>query len=212
MRLLPAGEAALLIELPSPDDVLPLVAGLQQHRLAAVTDLVPAERTILVGFDPAVLGAGQVADWVRSATPRPVAGTGSAAVDLDVEYDGEDLEEVAGQLGISTGDVVRAHTQAAWTVAFSGFAPGFAYLRPPDGRLTVTRRDSPRPRVPAGSVALAAGYCGVYPRASPGGWQLIGHTDALLWDVSRWDDAGRSPALLQPGMQVRFHAIGGGTR
>jgi KipI family sensor histidine kinase inhibitor len=207
MLLLPAGEAAILIELPASGDVLPLAAGLQQFRLPAVLDLVPAERTILVGFDPAVISAEQVCQWVRSTKPAEKAETGSGTVELEVRYDGVDLPEVADQLGITVADVVQAHTEVAWTVAFGGFAPGFAYLRPPDGRLAVRRRDSPRPRVPAGSVALAAGYAGVYPRASPGGWQLIGRTGAVLWDASRWDDSRRSPALLQPGMLVRFKAI-----
>ena len=206
MRLLPAGEAAILVELPAADDVLRLTAGLHQDRPSAVTDVVPAERTILVAFDPAVLSADQVARWIRAAPSVAHAETGSGAVDIEVHYDGEDLAGVAGQLGLGVADVIRAHTEVLWTVAFSGFVPGFAYLRPPDDRLFVGRRDSPRTRVPAGSVALAAGYAGIYPRSSPGGWQLIGRTDAVLWDAGRWDDAGESPALLQPGMHVRFRA------
>lgn len=204
MRLLPAGAAAILIELPTDDDVLAWVAGLERHRLPAVTDLVPAETTILVGFDPARASAAVIAEWIRATQPIGTGSMHSDQVELDVRYDGEDLPDVAAALGISVADVVRAHTEVAWTVAFSGFAPGFAYLRPPDGRLAVARRDSPRPRIPAGSVALAAGYSGIYPRSSPGGWQLIGHTGAVLWDANRWDDDGRSPALLRPGMQVRF--------
>lgn len=206
MRLLPAGEAAILVELPAAADVLPLAAGLQQQRPAAVTDLVPAERTVLVGFDPAVVSADQIARWIRGTPALARAETASGAVELEVRYDGDDLPGVAEQLGMSVEDVILAHTEVTWTVAFSGFVPGFAYLRPPDDRLFVTRRDSPRARVPAGSVALAAGYAGVYPRASPGGWQLIGRTDATLWDPSRWDE-GHSPALLQPGMPVRFTAV-----
>jgi KipI family sensor histidine kinase inhibitor len=199
VRLLPAGEAAILVELPHPDDVLPLTAGLASDRLAAVTDLVPAERTVLVAFDPALAAADQVAHWIRGTAPIVLQGAAGGLVTIEVRYDGPDLADVAGLLGLSTAEVIAQHTGTVWTVAFSGFAPGFAYLRPPDGRLTVPRRDTARPRVPAGSVALAAGYTGIYPRPSPGGWRLIGTTS-----VSLWTPDAAPPALLTPGTQVRF--------
>jgi KipI family sensor histidine kinase inhibitor len=100
-------------------------------------------------------------------------------------------------------EVVVAHTQTPWRVAFAGFAPGFAYLAGGDSRLRVPRRSEPRTTVPAGSVGLAGEFSAVYPRASPGGWQLLGHTDATLWDVER-----QPPALLQPGSAVRFVDVG----
>ncbi|MFB2583880.1 5-oxoprolinase subunit B family protein [Herbiconiux liukaitaii] len=120
-------------------------------------------------------------------------------VEIRVRYDGPDLEEVARLSGLSVDEVIAAHTRSTWSAAFIGFAPGFAYLTGDDRRLDVPRRSTPRPAVPAGSVALAAGYCGIYPRESPGGWHLIGTTDAVLWDASR-----EQPALLAPGTEVRF--------
>lgn len=120
-------------------------------------------------------------------------------VDIVVRYDGPDLDEVAELTGLSPQEVVAAHTQTLWQVAFSGFSPGFAYLAGGDDRLRVPRRREPRTSVAAGSVGLAGEFSAVYPRSSPGGWQLLGHTDAILWDVDR-----NPPALLQPGSAVRF--------
>jgi KipI family sensor histidine kinase inhibitor len=116
-----------------------------------------------------------------------------------VVYDGPDLADVASHTGLSEEAIVSAHTGTPWTVAFGGFAPGFAYLVGGDERLAVPRRDSPRTSVPAGSVGLAGEYSGVYPRSSPGGWQLIGRTDTVMFDVDR-----DPPALLAPGSLVRF--------
>ena len=104
--------------------------------------------------------------------------------------------------GLTAGEVIEAHTRTPWRVGFSGFAPGFAYLVDGDPRLAVPRRSEPRTSVPAGSVGLAGEFSAVYPRRSPGGWQLIGHTDAVLWDLERPD-----PALLTRGMRVRFRAV-----
>jgi biotin-dependent carboxylase-like uncharacterized protein len=120
-------------------------------------------------------------------------------VEVPVHYDGDDLEEVAALTGLTPAEVVAAHTGRPWQVGFVGFAPGFAYLVDGDPRLRVPRRSSPRPRVPAGAVGLADEYSGVYPRSSPGGWQLLGHTDVALWDLDR-----DPPALLRPGLRVRF--------
>jgi KipI family sensor histidine kinase inhibitor len=120
---------------------------------------------------------------------------------IDVVYDGVDLAAVAGHLGMTVEEVVDAHTRTPWRVGFCGFAPGFAYLIDGDPRLSVPRRAEPRSRVPAGSVGLAGAFSGVYPRDSPGGWQLIGRTDAVLWDINR-----AQPALLTPGTWVQFRA------
>jgi KipI family sensor histidine kinase inhibitor len=120
---------------------------------------------------------------------------------IDVVYDGADLAEVADRTGLTTAQVINAHTATPWQVGFGGFAPGFAYLVGGDPRLAVPRRSEPRSSVPAGAVGLAGEFTGIYPRRSPGGWQLIGHTDVVLWDIDR-----PNPALLTPGMWVQFRA------
>jgi KipI family sensor histidine kinase inhibitor len=214
VRLLRAGDAALLAELSpgTPRAVLALRARLDATRPPGVVDLVPAEGTLLVTFDPDAVRRDEVAAWVRAApasgAPRAAGGAGlieEEPVEIAVTYDGEDLAEVGRLTGLGEAGVVAAHTGTRWRVAFTGFVPGFGYLVPDDPdepgerRLEVPRRDSPRPRVPAGAVALAAGYTGVYPRPSPGGWQLLGRTDAAVWD-SRRDP----PALLRPGVLVGF--------
>jgi len=121
------------------------------------------------------------------------------AVEILVHYDGPDLDEVCELTGLTRAEVVAAHTQTPWRVAFAGFSPGFAYLFGGDSRLQVPRRNEPRTSVPAGSVGLAGEFSAVYPRSSPGGWQLLGHTEAILWDVGH-----QPPALLQPGSLVQF--------
>jgi KipI family sensor histidine kinase inhibitor len=207
VRVLAMGDAAILLE---PDDAraaLGLAVALRRGAPPGIEDVVPAERSVLVRF-AAPLSAAEVARWARSVAARPAEPVGGGRVELDVAYDGADLAEVGRLTGLGAPGVVEAHTGQEWVVAFSGFAPGFGYLRPSpssDDRgagarlAAVPRRDEPRARVPAGAVAVAAGYSGVYPRASPGGWQLIGRTDAALWDAER-----NPPALLPPGVRVRF--------
>ncbi|SFT51899.1 sensor histidine kinase inhibitor, KipI family [Geodermatophilus amargosae] len=202
MRVLPSGSTALLVELADLDEVLALYAALEEDRPAGVVDLVPAARTVLVVTDPAVTTLDAVEAAVRRTTPRPGRRDTAEQVEVPVVYDGEDLDDVAAHLGVDPGEVVRRHTGTEWTVAFSGFAPGFGYLTPADGAWDLPRRPSPRTRVPAGSVALAGGFTGVYPRESPGGWQLVGRTDVAVFDLSR-DPA----ALLRPGVRVRFVAV-----
>ncbi|MGY1605696.1 MULTISPECIES: 5-oxoprolinase subunit B family protein [unclassified Geodermatophilus] len=199
MRVLPSGSTALLVELDGLDEVLGLYAALEEDRPAGVVDLVPAARTVLVVTDPAVTTPEAVEAAVRRTRPRPGRGPAGELVELPVVYDGADLGDVAAHLGVDPGEVVRRHTGTDWTVAFSGFAPGFGYLTPADGGWDLPRRASPRTRVPAGSVALAGGFTGVYPRESPGGWQLVGRTDVAVFDLAR-DPA----ALLRPGVRVRF--------
>lgn len=138
-----------------------------------------------------------------SAAETTEAGPLEEVLEIDVVYDGPDLAVVARHTGLTVPEVIAAHTGRPWTVGFTGFAPGFGYLVDGDPRLTVPRLADPRPRVPAGSVALAGGYSGIYPTASPGGWQLIGRTSAVLWDSDR-----RPPALLRPGLRLRFRAVG----
>lgn len=217
MRLLPSGSRGVLVELDDLRQVLDLHARLQQAALPGVVDLVPAARTVLLVLDPAVTAAADVAAAVRTLTaPGPVQKDREPrdrepseaeplvlevpVLEVPVVYDGQDLDEVGGLTGWGADGVVARHTATTWTVAFSGFAPGFCYAVADDGPVwQVPRRHEPRTRVPAGSVALADGWTGVYPTASPGGWQLVGRTTTTVWDLDR-----DPPALLRPGVRVRF--------
>lgn len=204
------GDRALLLEFDSTAEVLTWSDAIRDAGLPGVLDIVPAARTVLLKLaGPRYqaptrqrLASLRVTD--AAALTPPVDGRADRT--LDVVYDGPDLDEVARLTGLTTDQVVAAHTGRMWRVAFGGFAPGFAYLVGGDPRLQVPRRAEPRTKVPAGAVGLAGEFSGVYPRESPGGWQLIGHTaegQAALWDINRDD-----PALLTAGMWVRFRAVG----
>lgn len=203
MRTRPAGPRALLLECDTAGEVAAWHAELTRMRAAATltaTDLVPAARTLLLdGLDDPVA----VADTLAGRTPEPpgTAAEESPLLELPCRYDGPDLADVAAHWGVPVDEVVRLHTGTEFRVAFCGFSPGFGYLTGLPADRAVPRRDSPRPRVPAGSVGLAGEYSGVYPGESPGGWQLIGRTDRVLFDVS-----ADPPALLTPGRRVRFVA------
>ncbi|MCA4134157.1 5-oxoprolinase subunit PxpB [Arthrobacter sp. M4] len=205
LRILGCGDAAFLAEFPNLDSVLAHYRGLTKGGPAAgslpagVIDVVPAARTILVTFNPSVIEGAAVHHWIRSTPPERSGAPVGSEVQIEVRYGGPDLSDVAHHLGVSEAQVVNLHTGSAWTAAFSGFAPGFVYLVTDHARLHVPRRSNPRTTVPAGAVGLAGEFSGVYPRQSPGGWQLIGTTTAVLWDASR-----REPALIQPGDTVRF--------
>lgn len=199
MRLLPCADSGLLVELADLDEVLALYAELDETRPDGVVDLVPAARTLLLRIDPTRTDVGQVAHAVRRAELRPGARPDAGHLEVPVTYDGEDLADVGRITGLGERGVIEAHTGQEWTVAFCGFSPGFGYLVGTDDRLHVPRRSTPRTRVPAGAVALAGEFAGVYPRESPGGWQLIGHTQVQSWDLDR-----DPPALLVPGVRVRF--------
>lgn len=203
MRLLPSGSTALLVEVADLAAVLALHAALSADPPPGVVDIVPAARTVLLVTDPATTSLAAVADAVRATRPVPGARTGGDAVELPVHYDGADLAELAALLDLSPQALVRRHTAGEWTVAFCGFAPGFGYLVQPGGDWDVPRRATPRTRVPPGSVALAGEFSGVYPRESPGGWQLIGRTDVAVFDLQR-----EPAALLRPGARVRFVEAG----
>lgn len=206
-RLLPSGEAALLVECDDLDEVLALHDALAAERRPGVVELVPAARTVLVAVDPAVLPLESLETWLRrvrveGAGPADAIAPGEAVV--PVVYDGDDLDETAELLGVSPETLVARHLAASWRVAFGGFAPGFGYLVSDDWPFDVPRLGAPRARVPAGAVALAGGFAGIYPRQSPGGWRLIGRTDAVLWDAARAE-----PAMLAPGRLVRFERVTG---
>lgn len=197
----PFGDRALLAEVGDTDEVLALAASIDAARWPEVVDVVPAERTVLVvtrpGADLSALAQRLAAvRGVRTAGPEPET---AEVVTVPVHYDGPDLAEVAALTGLSERAVVAAHVGSSWRVAFTGFTPGFGYLVGGDRRLRVPRRDRPRTAVPAGAVGLADAYSGIYPRSSPGGWQLIGRTEAPLWRIDR-----DPPALLRPGGRVRF--------
>ncbi|GGW65839.1 MULTISPECIES: 5-oxoprolinase subunit B family protein [Streptomyces] len=204
MRVLPVGEDALLVEVASGEDAQALHAELLRRRAEgslSVREIVPAARTVLLD------GLADPARWaaeLTGASVPPAPSRTGAAIELAVRYDGPDLADVAAHWGVSAQEVVRIHAATEFRVAFCGFAPGFGYLTGLPPRYDVPRRATPRTAVPAGSVALAGPYTGVYPRSSPGGWQLIGTTRAVLWDHARVP-----AALLTPGTRVRFVAVDG---
>lgn len=207
------GDAAVSVR---PREVEALDANAQVHRLAArvrrarldgVRDVVPGMRELVVHIEPLRCDIDVVAgalcgdqDDVRQA----VDSSSTRLVEIPVIYGGEegpDLEAVAAVCGLTADEVCRRHAAREYVVCFVGFLPGFPYLGPLDPSLRVTRRATPRPRVPPGAVAIAGEYTGVYPWPSPGGWHLIGRTDVSLFDVS-----ATPPARVLPGDRVRFVA------
>ncbi|WP_454113753.1 5-oxoprolinase subunit B/C family protein [Microbacterium maritypicum] len=200
MRIRTASDHALLVEADDLDEAMRL--NLAWEGIPGIVERIPGARTVLVRFDPLRVSASDLAA-AFAATPIDTAHLpGTGEVTVPVRYDGEDLEEAASLLGVTAEELVNRHLAAHWRVAFSGFAPGFGYVVSSDPLFDVPRRASPRTRVPAGSVALAGEFTGVYPRESPGGWQLIGRTDAAMWDIDR-----DPPALLSPGTAVRFERV-----
>ena len=222
-RLLPYGDHALLVEVGAPD------AGARHHAVTAVAgalrtaaqpptamiDVVPADATVLVTFATPQADQAATRAWVSAVAEgvlsqvdlgpdRSAPGRTDQDLVIPVVYDGPDLPDVARHTGLSVAEVVRAHREVPWTVAFCGFTPGFGYLVGGDPRLAVPRRLDPRTAVPAGAVGLAGDYCGIYPQRSPGGWQIIGRTDLPMFDPDRAE-----PALLRPGRTVRFVEVAG---
>jgi KipI family sensor histidine kinase inhibitor len=204
VRLRTAGERGLLVEVEELETVHRLHAALRQLDPPGVVELVPGYRTVLIVADPERAG---VLDELAAGLPGlelpPAGAVAGETVEIPVSYDGEDLPEVAGLTGLEGDEVVRRHTAPEYTVAFLGFSPGFPYLVGLDPALEVPRRDTPRTSIPAGSVGLAGNQTGIYPTASPGGWQLIGRTEVTLFDPAR-----DPPALLAPGTRLRFTVAG----
>ncbi len=203
MRLLRVGADSLLVEVADTATALKVYDEALRRRVEAA-DVVPAARTVLFSGVPDVARLeGEVASWKPERSERVPAGRGPV-VEVPTVYDGPDLDSVARHWDVTTREVVDLHTSAEMVVAFCGFAPGFAYCTGLDASRPVPRLEEPRTRVPAGAVGLADVFTGVYPSASPGGWQLIGRTDLLLWDEAR-----EQPATLPPGARVRFVEVPG---
>ena len=208
MRFRTCGDSGVLVELADLDETLRVFAALRSSKAAgipgsnaldAVTQLIPAARTILISFDPLLASRADIIAAVRALDVSTDVCRRSRTVEIPVIYDGEDLADIAQLLGVSVPQVIARHCAHAWSVAFVGFAPGFAYLTGGDEIFDVPRRKVPRLSVPAGAVGLAGTFSGVYPRVSSGGWQLLGHTEKTMWD-----EHADPPALLQPGDAVRF--------
>jgi KipI family sensor histidine kinase inhibitor len=200
VRVLAAGPRALLVEVAGLATALGLQAEIERRRAAGalpgVVEVVPGARTVLIdGVDD----PGRLAALIRDWPIEPIDHRHGALVEIPVVYDGEDLAFVAECWGVRPDEVGEIHAATTYDVAFCGFGPGFAYLAGLPPQLAVSRREAPRPRIPPGTVAIAGAFTGIYPRLSPGGWRLIGHTDERMWD------ANRTPAaLLLPGMRVQF--------
>ena len=203
MRVLKCADTGVLVEVADLAQVIALGAALKADPLPGVTDVVPAARTVLLRLDPGADPFAIAAAVIEIPLAVEVGQSAGETITIPVHYDGEDLDDIAELTGLSPREVVRAHTEATWTVAFCGFAPGFGYMVGDDPRLKVPRRGEARTRVPKGSVALAGEFTGVYPRVSPGGWQLLGRTDAVTWDLER-----DPPGILRPGVRVRFEEVG----
>jgi len=194
VQLRPVGPSAVLAEVGDAGSALALATWARAHHVPAV-EVVPAAETVLFdGVADHVALTALLGGWQPGERPAP-----GPLVEVPVVYDGLDLDDVAARWGTDVAGVVARHSEVEYVAAFCGFAPGFAYLAGLPAELAVPRLASPRPRVPLGSVGLAGSWCGVYPTASPGGWRLLGRTDATLWDVDR-----DPPALLAPGTRVVF--------
>ncbi len=175
-----------------------LAAAVREASASEIEDLVPGARSLLVRLRPGTEPSVEVLAALGEAR-ESTAAESRAVVEISVRYDGPDLREVARESGLDEEEVVRRHAGTTYRVGFIGFSPGFAYLLGLPPELAVPRLETPRTRIPAGSVGIGGSYTGIYPRATPGGWRLIGSTDVELFDPE-----GDPPALLSPGDRVRF--------
>nr|WP_220479596.1 allophanate hydrolase subunit 1 [Curtobacterium pusillum] len=199
-----AGRSAFLVTFDTLDEVVAFRAGLEATPVAGVTELVSGARTLLVRFDPGRTDPARLGPCLQSVEPVPPTRADlGEPVTIPVTYDGADLDAVAATTGMTRAELVAWHTGQLWTSAFCGFAPGFSYLTGSAPSLDLPRRESARTAVPAGSVALAGEFSAVYPRTSPGGWQLIGRTDVPMWSLDR-----DPPALAPAGTRIRFVEAG----
>lgn len=199
LRFLPVGSDGLLVELDHLQTTLTLLDALQGDRPDGVVELIPAARTLMVRFNTHVTNSASLVETIAHIDLSAKSSPLGEVFEIPVTYDGEDLNDVAELLGLSVEDLIRRHTEATYIVAFTGFAPGFAYMTSDDPLFDVPRRKSPRVRIPAGSVALGGKFGGIYPSDSPGGWQLLGRTELRMWDTNR-----SRAAFLAPGDRVHF--------
>jgi KipI family sensor histidine kinase inhibitor len=196
----------VLVEVGSLDEVdavrVAILAAAARGDLPGLVELVPAARTVLVSVQPGGDGLARLREVLATAELDRPAELGRREVRIPVRYDGPDLALAADTAGLSVPELVELHSGAEYTVAFTGFAPGFGYLVGLPAALVQARLDHPRTSVPAGSVAIAGEFTGIYPRSSPGGWRLLGRTELELFDPNR-----EPPALLVPGDRVRFEVL-----
>ena len=198
LDVLSYGPSATLLEVGSAEEASVLAGHLRRAAVPGVIEIVPAARTVLVECaDEAVVAA--VSRLVPGLDLRNDPGDDGVLVEVPTVYDGPDLASVAARTGLSVAEVTQLHSGGEYRAAFCGFAPGFAYLTGLAAVLQLPRRSDPRAKVPPGSVAIAAGFTGVYPTASPGGWHLLGRTETAMWDPER-----ARPAHIVPGDRVRF--------
>ena len=197
------GTRALLIDLDGLNQVMDWHAALSAKPLKNQVDCIAAATTLLLTFE-APDSARDAAEFLQDFSPAAATAAEARTVEIDVLYDGEDVDEAADLLGLSREALINWHTSTEWTAAFGGFAPGFTYCAPsePSQARAVPRRSNPRTAVPAGAVGIAGEFSAVYPRVSPGGWQLLGTTNTPMWDSN-----ANPPALVQPGDRVRYRSV-----
>jgi len=212
-RVIPAGDSGWLIELPDRVDkevnarAIEIAREIERANLAGVTDIVVGYRSVMVYVDPLKASAAAMREQLNAIASRPAAAELAPGdfVEVPVCYDGAygpDIDDVAAFGHCSAADVIDLHLAVEYRVYVVGFVPGFAYMASVDPRIAAPRRASPRLKVPAGSVAIAAGQTGIYPAETPGGWHLIGRTP-----VRPYDPARPNPFLFHPGDRVRFQRI-----
>ncbi|MCS3431815.1 5-oxoprolinase/urea amidolyase family protein [Klebsiella sp. BIGb0407] len=199
MRFIPVNLTHFLVELSSLEETLALFDSLTDTLPSGIDEIIPAARTLLIRFQPLQTNMQRLATDIALRPKVSVSRPRGQTIIIPVHYQGEDLGTLADLSGLTVLQVIQHHQESVWKVAFTGFAPGFAYLTSPDWKWQIPRRSTPRTRIPAGSVAVAGIFSGIYPQASPGGWQLLGHTERPMWDLNQ-----TSPALLTPGAQVQF--------
>ncbi len=214
IRIVAAGDSALLVELPPSIDpatsarVVALGRAIRTRGGYALRDVVVGYCSVTVYFDPLVVDVASLETDVRALASAVEEGASTEAgplLDVPVCYGGEygpDLPDVAAFAHASESDVIAIHSSVTYRVYMVGFVPGFPYMASVDARIAVPRRAAPRTHVPAGSVAIAAGQTGIYPSETPGGWHLIGRTPVKPYDARRAE-----PFMFKPGDRVRFHAI-----